>query len=95
MKNLYYLYQGGQAWYVYKVNDVDKDYSIYLTQSSDEGIGTSLSDDTVDAGGDISSVERHPFIEIEPDWDQVKYWQQKSWENSITRCDEAHNQSFC
>lgn len=62
------------------------EYSIpYLVQSSDEGIGTTLSDDTVDVG-QSASEERWAFIEIEPDWDQDKYWQQKTWENSITRC---------
>ena len=62
------------------------EYSIpYLVQSSDEGIGTTLSDDTVDVG-QSASEERWAFIEIEPNWDQDKYWKQKTWENSITRC---------
>ena len=57
----------------------------YLVQSSDEGIGTTLSDDTIDAGPPAPE-ERWAFIEIEPDWDQHRYWQQKTWENSITEC---------
>ena len=56
-------------------------------QSSDEGIGTTLSDDTVDVGDFPSaSVEGQSFIEIEPDWDQPRHWKQKTWENSIVRC---------
>ena len=58
----------------------------HMVQSSDEGLGTTLSDDTVDVG-QSASEERWAFIEIEPDWDQDRYWRQKTWENSITRCD--------
>lgn len=68
---------------------LDKDRSLLplprgTSVSSDEGIGTTLSDDTVDVGDFPSaSVERCSFIKIEPDWDQARYWQQKTWENSI------------
>ena len=55
-------------------------------QSSDEGIGTTLSDDTIDVGDLPSgSIEMRSFIEIEPDWDQERYWQQKTWESPIVR----------
>lgn len=66
----------------------NKNYSIpHLVQSSDEGIGTTLSDDTIDVGDFPSaSAERWSFIEIEPDWDQDRHWQQKTWENAIVRC---------
>jgi len=54
-------------------------------QSSDEGIGTTLSDDTVDVEELPVSEGRWTFIEIEPDWDRDIHWRQKTWENSITR----------
>ena len=53
-------------------------------QSSDEGIGTTLSDDTVDVGLPVSEGRRS-FIEIEPDWGRDIHWRQKTWEKSITR----------
>jgi len=53
-------------------------------QSSDEGIGTTTCTyDTID-GGDSPPV-RDTGSYIEPDWDQPRYWQQKTWEGSITR----------
>ncbi|XP_065912106.1 gamma-tubulin complex component 6-like isoform X2 [Dysidea avara] len=51
--------------------------------SSDEGLGTTAcSHDTID-GGDSPPV-KDPWPLIESDWDQPRYWQQKTWEGSIT-----------